>query len=71
MNELIKNRKFVSQIMLDMVPYLPEVHKRNTYIMGPLLETLCLLTMHHTAWTESELESVFEICKNSLIPPTP
>ena len=51
-SSLLKKKKQSSQLFREIVTYLPLVHERNGYIMGPLLETLCLYTLYNNEWTE-------------------
>jgi hypothetical protein len=46
-SSIIKKLKLVSPTLLQILEYLPQVNQRNKFILGPLLETLCLYTMHH------------------------
>ena len=39
--------------------------------MGPMLETLCLYTLYHTNWTNTEIQILLTICHQSINPPVP
>jgi hypothetical protein len=68
---ILKKQKQPSQLMLDILQYLPEVNLRNKCIMGPMLETLCLYTLYHTNWTNPEIQILLTICHQSINPPVP
>ena len=58
-------------MILDILQFLPAVNLRNKCIMGPMLETLCLYTLYHTQWTNTEIQILLTICHQSINPPIP
>jgi len=52
--------------LIDILGYLPKVLERNQFIMGPMLETLCLYTQTHKSWQQAEIMILLQIAQLSL-----